>query len=222
VAGSDKTHWDRVYAQRGDDELSWYQRHAARSLALIEACAVGKQGAIIDVGGGASGLVGDLLSNGYANLWVLDISARALDAARDRLGAAADRVHWLVADVTAAALPPQAFDVWHDRAVFHFLTDAAQRAAYVERAFASLKPRGHLIMATFAEDGPERCSGLPVARYDAAQLAAVFGDAWELLHTEKERHKTPGGGTQRFRYFHLQRADRYGHDRIGDDAPSRM
>jgi SAM-dependent methyltransferase len=202
---SDKAHWDRVYAGRADDKLSWYQRHAVRSLALIEATGVGPDGAIIDVGGGASGLAADLLARGYADVWLLDISATALDAARTRLGADAERIRWVEADVTRAELPPEYFDIWHDRAVFHFLADPAERSAYVAAALHAVRPGGHLIIATFAEDGPERCSGLPVMRYDAQSLHAQFADACELLHTEKEVHSTPAGVIQRFRYCHLRR-----------------
>ena len=202
---SDKAHWDRVYAERADDALSWYQRHAVRSLALIAATGVGPDGAIIDVGGGASGLAADLLARGYSDLWLLDISATALDAARKRLGADAARIRWVEADVTRAELPFGYFDVWHDRAVFHFLIDPAERAAYVATALRAVKPGGHLIIATFAEDGPQRCSGLPVARYDAQSLHAQFGETCELLHTEREAHRTPAGQIQQFRYCHLRR-----------------
>ena len=202
---ADKAHWDGIYLGRADDGLSWYQRHAVRSLAYIEASGVGRDAAIIDVGGGASTLVADLLQKGYTNLWVLDISPAALAAARSRLGDEAAPVHWVEADVTRAQLPPAYFDVWHDRAVFHFLTEPAARAAYLAQAHAAVKPGGHVIIATFAEDGPEQCSGLPVVRYDAPSLYAQFGDAWELLHTEKESHRTPAGALQRFRYCHLRR-----------------
>ncbi len=204
---TDKAHWDRIYAGKADEALSWYQRHADRSLALIEATGLGRDAAIIDVGGGASTLVADLLHRGYSKLWVLDISSAALAAARRRLGDDAERVHWVDADVTRVELPPDHFDIWHDRAVFHFLTGAEERDAYVAQASAALRPGGHLIIATFAEDGPEQCSGLPVARYDAQTLQAAFGDAWALLHTETEAHRTPAGVLQRFRYCHLQRRE---------------
>ena len=205
---ADKTHWDQVYAAKTDDALSWYQAHAWRSLALIEGSGVDRDAAIIDVGGGASTLAADLLDRGYANLWVLDISPAALAAARTRIGKDAARIHWVEADVTRAVLPPAHFMIWHDRAVFHFLTEAAARAAYVAKARATVKPGGHVIIATFAEDGPEQCSGLPVVRYDAPSLHAQFGDAWELLHTEREAHRTPAGGLQQFRYCHLRRLPR--------------
>jgi SAM-dependent methyltransferase len=207
---SDKVHWERVYAERADDALSWFQQYPARSLALIARYGPGVEAAVIDVGGGASGLLADLLRQGYSDLWLLDISVTALAAARRRLGADAERIHWLEADATSADLPDARFDIWHDRAVFHFLVDAAARTAYVERALAATRPGGHLIMATFAEDGPARCSGLPVARYDAAALAAEFGDACELRHSEKETHRTPAGKLQQFRYCVLRRSQGHG------------
>lgn len=202
---SDKSHWDHIYASRTSDDLSWFQLHAERSLALIRNTAVAHDGAIIDVGGGASALAGDLLQAGYSSLWVLDISATALDAARQRLGEQSARIQWLQADVTRVQLPPAHFDIWHDRAVFHFLTAPDDRAAYVERACAAVRPGGHLIIATFAEDGPQQCSGLPVMRYDAATLYAEFAVATELVHTETESHRTPSGELQHFRYCHLRR-----------------
>jgi ubiquinone/menaquinone biosynthesis C-methylase UbiE len=202
---ADKSHWDCVYADRADDALSWFQQHPRRSLALIAASGVGSDAAIIDVGGGASHLTADLLSEGFADLWVLDISATALAASRTRLGAYADRVHWIEADVTQVDLPPARFDIWHDRAVFHFLTEPADCAAYAAAALCAVKPGGHLIIATFAEDGPEQCSGLPVARYDAASLASQFGDGCSLVHTAKEAHLTPAGKEQQFRYCLLRR-----------------
>jgi ubiquinone/menaquinone biosynthesis C-methylase UbiE len=204
---SDKSHWDRVYDDRAEDALSWFQQHPVRSLALVDASGVGPDASIIDVGGGASSFVADLLSRGFSDLWLLDISAAALAAARNRLGADADRIHWMEADVIRVDLPPANFDIWHDRAVFHFLTKPAEQAAYVEKACATVKPGGHLIIATFAEDGPERCSGLPVARYDAASLRAQFAHCCELLHTDKEVHRTPAGKLQQFRYFLLKRTD---------------
>jgi ubiquinone/menaquinone biosynthesis C-methylase UbiE len=203
---TDKSRWDRIYKDTSSDALSWFQQHAERSLALITASDVGADATIIDVGGGASGLTADLMKRGFSDLWVLDISATALAGARARLGADAARIHWVEADVTRVELPPAHFDIWHDRAVFHFLTEPSARAAYVEKACGAVKPGGHLIIATFAEDGPERCSGLPVARYDAASLKAQFVDCCELLDTEKEVHSTPAGKQQQFRYFLLKRA----------------
>ena len=202
---SDKTHWNRVYTDRPDDELSWFERHPARSLSLIESWGAGHDAALIDIGGGASGLTATLLQQGYSDLWLLDISATALAAVRRRLGADAARIHWVESDVKHAELPDAYFDVWHDRAVFHFFVEPAERRAYVDKALRAVKPGGRLIMATFAEDGPERCSNLPVARYDADSLAAQFGDACDMLYTEKAAHRTPAGKVQQFRYCVLGR-----------------
>lgn len=202
---TDKSHWDRIYKDTSSDALSWFQQHSERSLALITASDVGADATIIDVGGGASNLAADLLKRGFSDLWVLDISATALAAARARLGADAARIHWVEADVTRVELPPAHFDIWHDRAVFHFLTEPSTRAAYVEKACAAVKPGGHLIIATFAENGPERCSGLPVARYDSVSMQSQFADCCELLRSEKEAHTTPAGRLQQFRYCLLHR-----------------
>ena len=202
---SDKAHWEKVYADRASDAQSWFQQYPARSLELIASCGADRDTVIIDVGGGASGLTAELLRLGYSELWVMDISAAALTAASRNIGEGANRVHWVEADVTSAQLPSGHFDIWHDRAVFHFLVTEADRHAYVSTALRAVKPGGHLVIATFAEDGPERCSGLPVARYDAVSLAAQFGPACELLRTEKEMHRTPAGQIQSFRYTFWRR-----------------
>lgn len=195
-------HWDEVYATKPAQAVSWYQPHAALSLELIRRTGAGRDAAIIDVGGGASTLVDDLLADGYRDLTVLDLSAAALDVARRRLGHAAGAVRWLDGDVTAAALPARRFDVWHDRAVFHFLTEAAQRRAYVEQVMRAVKPGGHVIVATFAPDGPLQCSGLPVMRYSADSLHDEFGAAFELVEHRDESHLTPAGKVQHFIYCH--------------------
>lgn len=197
---TDGAYWNRVFTEIGANAPSWLQRYPARSLELIRACGTDPETVIIDVGAGTSGLTAELLRLGYSEPWVLDISSTALTAARRRLGEGADRVHWVEADVTKVALPSGHFDVWHDRAVFHFLVSPADRQAYVSTALRAIEPGGHLIIATFAEDGPTHCSGLPVARYDALSLAAEFGNACELLQTEKEVHRTPAGKAQSFRY----------------------
>jgi ubiquinone/menaquinone biosynthesis C-methylase UbiE len=204
---SDKSHWDQVYTGRANDTWSWVQQVPALSLALIEACGVDSDAAIIDVGGGTAPLSGELIRRGYSDLWLLDISGAALKKARHRLGADAARIHWLESDVTQVELPLAYFDIWHDRAVFHFLTEASARAAYVGRASAAVKPGGHLVVATFAEDGPTHCSGLPVLRYDTESLQVVFGDAFSLVQTAVEAHRTPMGGLQSFRYALFRRAD---------------
>jgi SAM-dependent methyltransferase len=192
--------WNRVYANRAATELSWYQPHAERSLALIRRITDGRPFHLIDVGGGASTLVDDLLDLPGSDLSVLDLSEAALGVARQRLGARADRVHWLTGDVTTAALPAQAYDLWHDRAVFHVLTDAAQRAAYVAQVRHAVRPGGHVIVAAFGPEGPLQCSGLPVVRYAPGELHAQFGGAFVLLAHETETHRAPGGAVQQFVY----------------------
>ena len=199
-----KSHWENVYTAKTTTSVSWYQEHAACSLSLVNNTGVPKFAAIIDVGGGASTFVDDLLADGYANITVLDLSAAALSAARQRLGERAANVRWLEADVTDANLPSHHYDVWHDRAVFHFLTDPQQRMAYVETVFRSVKPGGHVIVSTFAEDGPVQCSGLPVMRYAPEQLHAQFGEAFALVKHMKESHRTPSGNVQQFVYCYCR------------------
>lgn len=200
-----KDHWEKVYSGKPIDAVSWFQPHADLSVNLIKATGVSSDAAIIDVGGGASTLVDDLLTNGYSNLTVLDLSAAALAAARKRLGDKAGKVCWIEADVTRVNLPAGQYDVWHDRAVFHFLTTPEQRAAYVQAVFDSVKPGGHVIVATFADDGPDQCSGLPVMRYRADELHAEFGESFTLLRHEKEAHHTPAGTVQQFVYCYCRR-----------------
>jgi ubiquinone/menaquinone biosynthesis C-methylase UbiE len=200
-----KEHWEKVYTTKATDTVSWFQPHADLSLDLIKATGVSHDAAIIDVGGGASTLVDDLLANGYTDLSVLDLSAAALTAAQMRLGLQASKVQWIEADVTKVNLPDYRFDVWHDRAVFHFLTSAEDRAAYVQTVFRAVKPGGHVIVATFAEDGPNQCSGLPVVRYRADELHAEFGEAFALLSHRKEAHHTPSGTVQQFVYCYCRR-----------------
>jgi ubiquinone/menaquinone biosynthesis C-methylase UbiE len=201
----DKNHWEKVYSTKAANAVSWFQPHADFSVGLIKATGVGHDASIIDVGGGASTLVDDLLANGFDNLTVLDLSASALAAAQKRLGPLASRVQWIEADITKADLPAKQFDVWHDRAVFHFLTTPEDRAAYVRTVFHSIKPGGHVIVATFAEDGPNQCSGLPVMRYRADELHAEFGESFSLLSHEKEAHHTPSGTVQQFVYCYCRR-----------------
>ncbi|MCK9189122.1 class I SAM-dependent methyltransferase [Acidithiobacillus sp.] len=195
-----KEHWERAYSTKAVDAVSWYQQHADHSLRLIEATGVSHTSSIIDVGGGASTLVDDLLAKSYQNITVLDLSAAALHSAKERLGARAGSVTWLESDITRTELPLHAYDVWHDRAVFHFLTAPEERHAYVQTVLRSVKPGGHVIVATFAEDGPLQCSGLPVMRYSATQLHAEFGEAFTLISHEREAHHTPFGTTQQFTY----------------------
>jgi SAM-dependent methyltransferase len=195
-----KTHWETVYRTKRPNEVSWYQAEPTRSLELIRRAVPDPSARIIDVGGGASTLVDGLLHAGYSNLSVLDLSATALAEARRRLGDSATRVHWLEDDVLSAALPEAAYDLWHDRAVFHFLTDASDRAAYVTQVRRAVRPGGHVLIATFAEDGPLKCSGLPVARYSAETLHREFDGGFELVDSARELHVTPGGSTQSFQY----------------------
>jgi 2-polyprenyl-3-methyl-5-hydroxy-6-metoxy-1,4-benzoquinol methylase len=195
-----KDHWEQVYSTKAIDEVSWFQEHAALSLKLIRDARVPPSASIIDVGGGASTLVDDLLANGYLHVTVLDLSAAALAAAKARLGIWAVGVQWLEANIIEIELDSNTYDVWHDRAVFHFLTSAEERHAYVQAVLKAVKPGGLVIVATFAEDGPSKCSGLPVMRYDAEELHAEFGEPFVLLGHEKESHHTPGGNEQKFVY----------------------
>jgi len=195
-----KAHWETVYRNKAPDAVSWYRPHLDRSLALIQRVAPGTDSAIIDVGGGESTLVDDLLRLGYADVSVLDVSAAAIEATRARLGEAADKVCWLTADITSVSLPEGRYDVWHDRAVFHFLTSAEQRRAYTRLVAQSVKPGGHVIVATFGPEGPTQCSGLDTVRYDADTLHDEFGSTYELVESSKELHETPFGTVQQFVY----------------------
>jgi len=198
-----KAHWEGVYAAKGESEVSWFQVEPALSLELIRAVCPAR-GRVIDVGGGASVLVDRLLNSGFEHVAVLDVSRSALDKARARLGERADAVRWIEADVTMAEDLGE-FDVWHDRAVFHFLTDPADRQRYVKLARRSISPGGHLIIASFADDGPKRCSDLDVCRYDGRSLAAELGDAFSLVRERTETHVTPWGSTQAFFYGGFRR-----------------
>lgn len=200
-----KEHWEKLYASKAPEAVSWFQQHAELSLNLIKATGAPLDASIIDVGGGASTLVDDLVREGYSDLSVLDLSAAAMDAARQRLGAQASKVNWFEADITQIELPRKRYNIWHDRAVFHFLTTQKQRDAYVRAVYYSVKPGGHVIIATFAEDGPEQCSGLPVMRYRADDLHDEFGEAFTLLKHQKEAHQTPFGTVQQFVYCYCRR-----------------
>ena len=193
-------HWDRVYREKAPDAVSWYRPHLERSIELIERAAPDRSAAIIDVGGGESTLVDDLLSAGYLDVSVLDISASAIAHAQRRLGARSAGVTWWADDVTVAELPDRRYDVWHDRAVFHFLTEPGLRAAYVRRVARAVKPGGHVIVATFGPEGPLKCSGLDVVRYDADALHGQFGAVFRLIESQTEIHETPSGSRQQFLY----------------------
>ncbi|MBW8303106.1 MAG: class I SAM-dependent methyltransferase [Brevundimonas sp.] len=195
-----KAHWENVYRTKAVGEVSWYRPHLEVSLRLIEDAAPGRDSAIIDVGGGEATLVDDLVTSGYTDVTVLDISRAAIEVAKDRLGSSALPVHWIAGDITTVALEPSRYDVWHDRAVFHFLTRADDRAAYVRQVARAVRPGGHVIVATFGPEGPEKCSGLDVVRYDAGRLHGEFGPKFRLLESVTELHETPWGAPQQFMY----------------------
>ena len=199
-----KVHWEKVYTSKAPDAVSWFRPHLDTSLALIERNAADRSSAIIDVGGGASTLVDDLLLRGYNNLTVLDVSHAAIDVTGKRLGPSGERVHWIIGDITRIDLKPGAYDLWHDRAVFHFLTARELRATYVQQVLRALKPDGHVIIATFGPEGPTRCSGLEVARYDAESLLHEFGPRFAMLESFTELHQTPFGTTQQFLWCSLR------------------
>ncbi|MDQ5857284.1 MAG: class I SAM-dependent methyltransferase [Acidobacteriota bacterium] len=201
---SDSQHWDAVYTTKGSDQVSWFRPHLDRSLAFLDAANIGRDAGVIDVGGGASTLVDDLLDRGYSNVTVLDLSEAALQAARARLGERAERVKWICADVTDAHLPSHTYDFWHDRAVFHFLRDPAARSRYVDAVRASLKPGGHIVVATFGPHGPEKCSGLEVLRFTPEALHAEFGSAFARIASASETHVTPWGTEQEFVYCYCR------------------
>lgn len=198
------SHWEKVYRTKAPDAVSWYRPHLDRSLTLIESASPARAASIIDVGGGESTLVDDLLARGYYNLTILDVSQTALDVTRARLGEAGERVHWIRADVTETHLAAQSFDVWHDRAVFHFLMAAEQRMAYVQAASRAVRHGGHVIVSTFGPKGPTKCSGLDVARYDTGSLHGEFGEPFKLIESSKELHETPFGTTQQFLYCYCR------------------
>ena len=197
-----KSHWEKVYGNNSPDKVSWYQNDPALSLQLIRKTQVALDAPIIDVGGGASRLVDKLSEEGYTNVGVLDVSAKALAQAKDRLADMACGVKWYEEDVTEFS-PPHRFWVWHDRAVFHFLTTKADRDKYISVLKQSLEPGGHLIIMTFAIDGPTKCSGLDIAQYDADKLMAELGQGFKLIETGHEVHITPAGKQQKFAYFRL-------------------
>lgn len=199
-----KAHWDKVYGTKAAHEVGWFQPRPETSLGLIAHSGIGRDEAVIDVGGGASLLVDRLLDGGWSDVSVLDVSAQALYATRQRLGERADRVQWLVEDVTGFE-PTRQYAIWHDRAVFHFLTYPEERDAYVKAATAGVKPGGCLIVATFGPQGPEQCSGLPVVRYEPAELASLFEKGFEPAETVEEIHHTPGGVSQQFFYSRFVR-----------------
>ena len=202
---SKKAHWEKIYTDLLPEEVSWYQKEPTLSLELIRRAGLGLDGAIIDIGGGASVLVDSLLAAGYRNVTVLDLSAHALAHATQRLGARAKQVEWIEADVTEVVLP-RVYDLWHDRAAFHFLTEAGDRKKYLKTIKRSVQDGGHAIIATFAIGGPTKCSGLEVVQYDAQKLSGELGPEFTLIDQRAERHVTPMGKEQQFGYFLFRRA----------------
>jgi len=199
-----KTYWEKVYTTKEPEAVSWYRAHLETSLALIERAAHSRSASIIDIGAGESTLVDDLLASGYENITVLDVSQAALDVTKKRLGLLAEQVKWVVADVTQMQLESFAYDVWHDRAVFHFLTSVEQRAAYVRNVAKAVKPGGHVIVSTFGPEGPTKCSGLEVMRYNTESLHGEFGPRFRLVESSNELHQTPFGTTQQFIYCYCR------------------
>lgn len=200
-----ENHWEDVYKTKAVDRVSWFQTKAETSVRLIADTGMSHEAAIIDVGCGASRLIDNLLAAGFNNITALDLSQSALAASKKRLKAKAETITWLVGDVLTTDFATAQFSIWHDRAVFHFLVNSEQQQAYVEQAAKAVEQGGYAVIATFAEDGPEKCSGLPVQRYSAQQLAAVFTDYFTLVHTEREIHRTPSGSEQKFNYCVLRR-----------------
>ncbi len=194
-----KSHWEGIYANKTPAEVSWYQLEPVVSLELIALTGIGHAGKIIDVGGGASVLVDKLIGQGFQDLTVLDISSKALDYAKERLGSRAEAVKWMEADVTEFE-SPEKYDLWHDRAVFHFLTDEDDRKKYVRNMNQALNPGGHVIIAAFSIAGPLKCSGLNVEQYSPDKMKNEFGDSFELVKSVNEEHLTPGGKEQKFTY----------------------
>jgi len=200
-----QAHWDEVYRSRSATAVSWYRPHLDVSLALLSHAGLDASTRLVDVGGGASTLVDDLLDLGLTDITVLDLSQAALDAARERLGARGKTVRWRAGNLLEADFKPAAFDLWHDRAVLHFLTEPADAARYAAKAARAVRPGGHAVIGGFAPDGPERCSGLPVARRSASDVAVLLGDAFVLIEERREQHATPSGNTQAFAYALLRR-----------------
>jgi 2-polyprenyl-3-methyl-5-hydroxy-6-metoxy-1,4-benzoquinol methylase len=200
-----KTHWEHIYETKASTQVSWYQEHAQFSLQYIRNTTIQKTDHIIDVGGGASTLVDDLIADGFEKITILDISATALKLTRERLGSRAANVNWIEADITQAELPYQAYNVWHDRAVFHFLTQPDERQHYIATVRHAVRPGGHVIVATFASDGPDHCSGLEVVRYNPESLHSEFGEGFELTNSTRETHHTPFGTDQKFIYCYCRK-----------------
>jgi ubiquinone/menaquinone biosynthesis C-methylase UbiE len=202
-----RDHWENVYRSKAANAVSWYRPHLEVSLELIERAAESKgAAAILDIGGGASTLVDDLMAAGFGDVTVLDVAESALKIAQERIGEAAKKVQWVAADFLEAELEPQRYDICHDRAVFHFLNDAVERERYFDQVSRILRPEGAMIVATFAVDGPERCSGLSVSRYDEDAMLRATGGRFEVAASQRESHRTPWGSVQEMMYFVLRRS----------------
>jgi SAM-dependent methyltransferase len=199
-----QSHWQNVYQTKGERDVSWFQEMPTISLDLIRGTGVGPDASIIDIGGGASRLADALIAEGFHSVSVLDVSEKALARSQERLGPKAANVAWIAADITEWQ-PSKRYALWHDRAAFHFLTVPADRAAYAKRVRAAVGPGGHVVIGTFAPDGPERCSGLPVIRHDAGSIAEVLGPSFKLIESRRHDHVTPGGAVQRFQFSRFQR-----------------
>ena len=201
---SDRAHWENTYASKPTDKVSWYEPRPEHSLELIEATGVSRDAGILDVGGGASSLTAELLGMGYTDLTVADISHAALAHAKAELGSDASRITWVEADIRTHDFGRH-YDLWHDRAVFHFMVSAVDRDGYLNVLRTALRPGGHLIIATFGPQGPTQCSGLPVKRYSAEELQRVLGEDFALASSSLAVHRTPSGASQQFLYAHLLR-----------------
>ena len=199
-----KKHWEEVWSQKQPEETSWYQDQATISLEMIERSGLTRSESLIDVGGGASSLTAGLLEAGYLDITVLDVSGAALRRAKKRLGRMAEKIEWIEADIRAFEAP-RPYSLWHDRAVFHFLTEPAAQALYVRTLDRSVKPNGSLVIATFAPGGPKKCSGLDIVQHDAGSLQAVLGANWRFLEEQIEVHKTPAGNDQKFGFYRFER-----------------
>ena len=204
ASGQRKQHWESVYSAKSSNEVSWYQSTPVTSLSLIHASGAGQAAKLIDIGGGTSTLADHLIAEGFCDVTVLDISSTAIEQARHRLDTKTSQIQWIVADIVSWQ-PGTCYDLWHDRAVFHFLTNPQDRSAYIATLKAALRPGGTVILATFALNGPERCSGLPVCRYSPETLAAELGGEFTLVQTIAEDHHTPSGSVQSFIYCRFTR-----------------
>jgi SAM-dependent methyltransferase len=204
TANAAQAHWEEIYSQKAPDQVSWYEPLPETSLALIEEAELPRDAAIIDVGGGTSGLAAQLIVAGYTDVTVVDISAAALRRASGELGSMSKQIEWIEADIRSVAFARR-YDLWHDRAVFHFMVTAADRDRYLTVLDKTLRPGGHLILASFGPAGPTSCSGLPVARYGVDELLQAVGGKFALVSFQIQDHRTPGGRTQQFLYAHLRR-----------------